>query len=143
MRIGVRNAGPDLAELHVLPTLWFRNRWSWEADVARPIIRATAETGNVDAIAEEELLGRWRFTAGADPAGKPPPLLFCENETNARYLYGVTAEQTSYPKGRHQRPRRSQCGDGKSCEAGYKNGLLVSPQSRCRRNGRAQASPNT
>jgi hypothetical protein len=98
MRIGVRNAGPDPAELHVLPTLWFRNRWSWEAGVARPIIRATAETGNVGAIAEEELLGRWRFTAGADPAGKPPPLLFCENETNARYLYGVTAEQTSYPK---------------------------------------------
>jgi Mannosylglycerate hydrolase MGH1-like glycoside hydrolase domain len=98
MRISVRNAGPDPAELHVLPTLWFRNRWSWEAGVARPIIRAAAETGNVGAIAEEELLGRWRFTAGADPAGKPPPLLFCENETNARYLYGVTAEQTSYPK---------------------------------------------
>ena len=98
MRISVRNAGPDPAELHVLPTLWFRNRWSWEAGVARPIIRATAETGNVGAIAEEEQLGRWRFTAGADPAGKPPPLLFCENETNARYLYGVTAEQTSYPK---------------------------------------------
>ena len=29
MRISVRNAGPDPAELHVLPTLWFRNRWSW------------------------------------------------------------------------------------------------------------------
>ncbi|WP_024508144.1 hypothetical protein [Bradyrhizobium sp. ARR65] len=98
MRISVRNAGPDPAELHVLPTLWFRNRWSWEAGVARPIIRATAETGDVGAIAEEELLGRWRFAAGADPAGKPPPLLFCENETDARYLYGVTAERTPYPK---------------------------------------------
>src|SRR6185312_5628504 len=98
MRISVRNAGPDPAELHVLPSLWFRNRWAWEAGVERPIIRATADTGNVGAIAEEELLGRWRFTAGADPAGKPPPLLFCENETNARYLYGVTSEQTPYPK---------------------------------------------
>ncbi len=33
-----------------------------------------------------------------DPAGKPPSLLFCENETNARYLYGDPAEQTPYPK---------------------------------------------
>ncbi len=69
-----------------------------EAGIARPIIQATTETGNVGAIAEEELLGRWRLTAGADPAGRPPLLLFCENETNAQYLYGVTAEQTPYPK---------------------------------------------
>jgi hypothetical protein len=94
--------------------------------------RSTAETGNVGAIAEEELLGRWRFTAGADPAGKPPPLLFCENETNARYLYGVMAEQTSYPKDGINDHVVHNAADGKSCEAGYKNGLLVSPQSRCR-----------
>ncbi len=57
MRISVRNAGSDPAELDALPTLWFRNRWSWEAGAARPIIRATAENGNVGAIAEEELVG--------------------------------------------------------------------------------------
>ena len=54
--------------------------------------------GNIGAVADEELLGRWRLIAGPDPAGKPPSLLFCENETNARYLYGVSAEQTPYPK---------------------------------------------
>ena len=100
VRIRVRNAGPDPAELHVLPTLWFRNRWSWDAGIERPSIRATAEVeGNeASAIAEEESLGRLRLTAGPDPTGEPPKLLFCENETNARYLYGDTAEQTPYPK---------------------------------------------
>jgi hypothetical protein len=100
MRLGVRNAGPDSAELHVLPTLWFRNRWSWETGIKRPVIRATADdgSGTVGVIAEEESLGQWRLVAGPDPAGKPPSLLFCENETNTRYLYGDPAEQTPYPK---------------------------------------------
>ena len=40
VRIRIRNAGPEAAELHVLPTLWFRNRWAWEPDAARPSIRA-------------------------------------------------------------------------------------------------------
>src|SRR5512132_2761769 len=39
MRVEVRNAGPEPATLHVLPTLWFRNRWSWDPVVARPEIR--------------------------------------------------------------------------------------------------------
>ena len=34
IRIAVRNAGPEPAELRILPTLWFRNRWSWEDGVA-------------------------------------------------------------------------------------------------------------
>ena len=39
MRIRVRNAGPEAAELHLLPTLWFRNRWSWEEGSPRPTLR--------------------------------------------------------------------------------------------------------
>ena len=95
IRIRVRNAGPDPAELHVLPTLWFRNRWSWGPGVDRPSIQATAGDGSnvVSAIAEEELLGRLRLTAGPDPKGEPPTLLFCENETNARHLYGDTVKR--------------------------------------------------
>jgi hypothetical protein len=100
VRISVRNAGPDSAELHVLPTLWFRDRWSWEAGIARPSISAVPndQGGPIGAIAEEESLDKWRLIAGSDPAGRPPSLLFCENETNARLLYGGTAEQTPYPK---------------------------------------------
>jgi hypothetical protein len=95
VRIRVRNAGPDAAALHVLPTLWFRNRWSWDEGAARPLIRAAEEPGS--AIAEEESLGRWRLAAGPDPAGASPQLLFCENDTNAARLYGTPA-RTPYPK---------------------------------------------
>jgi len=95
IRIRARNAGPDAAELHVLPTLWFRNRWSWEDGAARPVIRVA--DGPATAIAEEESLGTWRLAAGPDPAGAPPRLLFCENETNGARLFGAPA-RTPYPK---------------------------------------------
>ena len=36
VRIAARNAGPEAAKLHILPTLWFRNRWSWQDGVAKP-----------------------------------------------------------------------------------------------------------
>jgi len=100
VRIELRNAGPDPTELHVLPTLWFRNRWSWEAGIKRPMIRLAADDGlaGLAVVAEEELLGRWRLVAGLDPAGRPPSPLFCENETDARYLYGDLEKQTPYPK---------------------------------------------
>jgi hypothetical protein len=99
LRICIRNAGPELAELHVLPTLWFRNRWSWEEGSPKPTIRAAESDGAgvAKAIAEEALLGRWRLAAGPDGAGRAPALLFCENETNAARLFGVPA-QTPFPK---------------------------------------------
>jgi hypothetical protein len=93
VRIQVRNAGPEAAELHVLPTLWFRNRWSWEEGIKRPLIRADGAT----AIAEDDLIGRWRLVAGAHPAGRAPELVFCENETNAPLLFRAAA-RTPYPK---------------------------------------------
>ena len=99
VRIRVRNAGPEAAELHVLPTLWFRNRWSWEEGSPKPTIRAAGSdaAGVAGAIAEEAHLGRWRLAAGPDPAGRAPALLFCENETNVARLFGCAAE-TPYPK---------------------------------------------
>ena len=98
IRIAARNAGPEPAELHILPTLWFRNRWSWEDGVSKPVIRdASSETDTV-AIAEDEMLGAWKLAAGPDPAGRPPSLLFCENETNGQRLFGCGAARTPYPK---------------------------------------------
>ena len=97
IRITARNAGPEPAELHILPTLWFRNRWSWEDGVAKPVIRdASDETGSV-VIAEDEKLGAWRLAAGPDPTGRPPTLLFCDNETNVPKVFGGAAS-TPYPK---------------------------------------------
>jgi hypothetical protein len=97
IRIATRNAGPDPAELHILPTLWFRNRWAWEDGVAKPAIRDASNGTDSVAIAEDETLGAWKLTAGPDPVGRRPTLLFCENETNVPKLFGGAAS-TPYPK---------------------------------------------
>jgi hypothetical protein len=70
--ITARNTGPEPAELHILPTLWFRNRWSWEDGVSKPVIRAMSdETGSV-VIAEDEKLGAWKLAPALIPrAGRP------------------------------------------------------------------------
>ena len=97
IRVLARNAGPESAELHILPTLWFRNRWSWEDGVPKPVLRDVSnETGSV-VIAEDEKLGAWQLAAGPDPTGRPPSLLFCDNETNLPKLFGGAAA-TPYPK---------------------------------------------
>ncbi|MFO1392384.1 MAG: hypothetical protein U1F09_01290 [Steroidobacteraceae bacterium] len=99
IRLRIHNAGPDAAELHVLPTLWFRNRWSWGDDEARPSIHAAGpDVGNAAiAVVEDSLIGNWSLTAGAPSGGTRPTLLFCENETNAPRLFGVPGS-TPYPK---------------------------------------------
>ena len=98
IRIAARNAGQEPAELHILPTLWFRNRWSWEDGIPKPAIRDASNGIESVAIAEDEMLGAWKLVAGPDPAGRPPSLLFCENETNVQRLFGGAASQTPYPK---------------------------------------------
>jgi hypothetical protein len=90
IRITVRNAGPDTATLDVLPTLWFRNTWSWAADAERPQLSLA---GGV-LTAEHPELGV-RHLAASDS----PEVLFCDNETNARRLFGPDAPMTTaYPK---------------------------------------------
>jgi len=98
IRIDIRNAGAEAAEIQVLPTLWFRNRWSWQQVVARPTITASSAAGAAAiATADDPAIGRWHLAAGAGPDGQAPELLFCENETNTARLYGV-ADGTPYPK---------------------------------------------
>jgi hypothetical protein len=89
--------GREPAELHILPTLWFRNRWSWEDGVSKPVIRDMSDETASVVIAEDEKLGAWKLVAGPDPAGRPPPLLFCDNETNVPKVFGGAAS-TPYPK---------------------------------------------
>ena len=88
VRISVRNAGPAAAAIDVLPTLWFRNTWSWEAGAPKPSIRLAA----TELVAEHAELG----TRTLSFAGTPEAL-FCENETNAERLFG-SANSTPYPK---------------------------------------------
>jgi hypothetical protein len=97
IRITARNAGPEPAELHILPTLWLRNRWSWGDGVPKPAIRDVSNKTGSMAIAEDEKLGAWKLVAGPDPTGRPPSLLFCDNETNVPKVFGG-AVSTPYPK---------------------------------------------
>ncbi|HEV8613878.1 MAG TPA: glucosidase [Methylomirabilota bacterium] len=85
IRITAVNRGPDAADLHLLPTLWFRNTWSWEPGAARPRLRAARGRAGWTVIeALHESLGRrWLAAEGT------PELLFTENETNTQRLWSV------------------------------------------------------
>ena len=79
MLVTVHNRGPEPAKVSVLPQLVFRNTWTWVADGRKPAF--TADRGGIKI--EHHRLGTFRLEADASPA-----LLFCENETNPRRLFG-------------------------------------------------------
>jgi hypothetical protein len=88
VRITVANRGPEAAPLHLLPTLWFRNSWSWgcthDGCEVKPQLSADSDGG---LVAQHVTLGRMRLIAGPGPDGAVPPLLFTENETNTARLF--------------------------------------------------------
>jgi len=94
IRISVENRGPRPAQVHVLPTLWFRNTWAWGPDVdhdaaaPEPVIRGDAAR----LVAEHESLGTVTLAGDGEPGA-----LLCDNETNARALFG-SANRSPYPK---------------------------------------------
>src|SRR5580693_144743 len=96
MAITVTNAGPDADTLHVLPTAWFRNTWAWDTDAPRPSMAAAGDTDGSVAI-EHPFLGTLELVADAGPDGAAPEVLFFENETNTRRLFGAEP-LTPYPK---------------------------------------------
>lgn len=84
IRIQMTNRGPDRAELTLLPTLWFRNTWSWGIDARRPRMREGNAADEMSVIElDHEYYGARRLWCEGKPA-----LLFTENETNTRRLYG-------------------------------------------------------
>jgi hypothetical protein len=82
VRISITNRGPETASIDMLPTVWFRNTWSWgNDDGPRPVMRAAGAGINI----EHHVLGTRRVECdGADE------LLFIENETNTRRLFGAS-----------------------------------------------------
>src|SRR5262245_39705860 len=94
MEITVTNAGPETDTIHVLPTAWFRNTWSWDHDAPKPVMQSV---GAASARIEHPFLGTLELLAGDAPDDAAPTLLFCENETNLSRLYGA-APLTPYPK---------------------------------------------
>jgi mannosylglycerate hydrolase MGH1-like protein len=90
-RITAHNRSATDAALHVLPTLWFRNTWSWRTGEPRPRI-ARAESAHPAVRAEHHKAGV--FYLYAEPEAT---LLFCENDTNTARVFG-TEPATRFPK---------------------------------------------
>jgi hypothetical protein len=82
IRITVQNRGPETAELHLLPTLWFRNTWAWDKGGVKPAM-CQVETGTI--LASHTQLGDRTLDCEGNPA-----LLFTENESNASRLWGLS-----------------------------------------------------
>ncbi|MDE3181554.1 MAG: glucosidase, partial [Acidobacteriota bacterium] len=78
VRFTAFNRGPEPATLRLLPTLWFRNTWSWGRHPQRPSISLAGKPDGMTVLqAEQDYYGkRWLCFEGS------PPLLFTENETN-------------------------------------------------------------
>jgi len=93
IRISVVNRGPEAAPLHLLPTLWFRNTWSWEEGASKPMLTGQQMEGMgvisaryTEPVSNEALADYNLYCEGM------APLLFTENETNnARLFNGKNA----------------------------------------------------
>jgi len=85
IRITAYNRGPESSVLHLLPTIWFRNTWSWGIDDRKPSLKSimnTERNARIEAV-HSQLGKRWLVSEGT------PALLFTENETNFKRLFGT------------------------------------------------------
>ena len=90
--ISAYNRGPETAELHVLPTLWSRNLWSWHDPADRPVMQEIPDREDrVVRVIDDEIGVRYLACEG------DVPLLFTENETNTLRIFGVP-NRTPYVK---------------------------------------------
>ena len=91
IRISVANRGPEAAELHVLPTLWFRNTWSWADGGSKPVLKRAGKVKesivhahHTDPLFQQYLDDYYLYCEG------DAPLFFTENETNFARLFDGT-----------------------------------------------------
>jgi hypothetical protein len=85
IQISVCNRGPEPASIHVLPTLWFRNTWSWSPGESKPALRQVPNTNGASVVSaiHGELGDGFLYCE------RQVPLLFTENETNNARLFGT------------------------------------------------------
>ena len=84
IRITTHNRGPEPARVHLLPTIWFRNTWSWNAGQTKPVVKKVNAPGRTTMLALEHPEAGKLWLHSLDPA----ETLFTENETNTQRLYG-------------------------------------------------------
>ncbi len=99
IKISVCNRGPEAAPLHVLPTIWFRNTWSWAVGGSKPVLQKVEGSGHsvvhayhTDTLLKDYLAGDYYLHCESTV-----PLLFSENETNHERLFD-TANASPYVK---------------------------------------------
>jgi hypothetical protein len=93
IQISVYNRGQEAADLHLLPTLWFRNEWSWHGAPQRPNLRDVSTSAAQRVVeATDAKLGECYLYCDGEPT-----LLFTENETNTQRIFGVP-NRTPYVK---------------------------------------------
>lgn len=86
VRVTAYNRGSESAILHLLPTVWFRNTWSWDPNIVKPQL-AKVDSTRPSVCCDHPTLGRRWLSLAGDPC-----LLFTENETNRQRLYGEQNE---------------------------------------------------
>jgi hypothetical protein len=96
MRVTLENRGPEAAELHVLPQIWFRNTWSWKSGRSKPRLFGV---GAAAVRAEHSRLGAYYIYVD----GAPSELLFCDNETNISRLWGDHSRRGYWKDAFHER----------------------------------------
>src|SRR6516164_4390358 len=86
VRIAAYNRGPETATIHLLPSMWFRNTWSWDEGADKPSLQAIAAPPDTAwaVAADHPTLGN--YCLYGRQSGE---LLFTENQTNAERLWGV------------------------------------------------------
>jgi hypothetical protein len=92
VRITAHNRGDADAPLHLLPTLWFRNTWSWKPGAAKPQLRMAQ---HLAVEVEHPSLGQYYLYAD----GEPRTTLFCDNESNPVRLWGDTTRNGYFKDG--------------------------------------------
>ncbi|MGB3828066.1 MAG: glucosidase [Ornithinimicrobium sp.] len=103
------NRGSQAAPLHLVPQVWFRNTWAWGLDERRPRLWARANDTQeqdrpaeyADVLAHHHELGQMRVRADRHASAGLPAMVFCDNDSNLRALYGAqaaAAQLSAYPK---------------------------------------------
>ena len=85
IQVTVHNRGPEAARLQLLPTLWFRNTWSWKGETPKPTLCQVDASASASAAVRASHSQLGEYTLYCDGA---PELLFTENETNVERLWG-------------------------------------------------------